>query len=309
MDILSDILQSMKLRGTVYFRASFHAPWGMEIPAGQFANFHIVTDGSCWLRNNLDSSLYELRRGDIAIFPHGACHTLACSPDAETVPATTLFEQTQRSAADGIIFGGDGQRTTSLICGHFEYDKKLTHPLFDTLDDLILVTAGSSPQQDFISTAAKLAAQVSNAAAPGVNAIVDRLAEALFIQAMAAYVEQREDGASFLAALSDRQISAALTLLHEDIARTWTLSNLAEAAAMSRSHFAERFRTLVGEPPMVYLARWRMIRARELLAETRRPIVDISCAVGYRSEFAFAKAFKKIVGETPASVRKTLISS
>lgn len=306
MDILSDILQTMKLRGTVYFRASFHAPWGMEIPTGQFANFHIVTDGSCWLRNGLDGSLHELHKGDIVIFPHGTCHTLACSPEAETIPATTLFEQTQRTADNGIAFGGEGQATTSLICGHFEYDQKLTHPLFDTLDDLILVTGGTLPQQDFIATAAKLAAEVSSAATPGVNAIVDRLAEALFIQAMAAYVEQREDGASFLAALSDRQISGVLTLLHEDIARTWTLTNLAEAAAMSRSHFAERFRKLVGEPPMVYLARWRMIRARELLTESRRPIVDISAAVGYRSEFAFSKAFKKIVGETPGAVRKAL---
>jgi transcriptional regulator GlxA family with amidase domain len=233
----------------------------------------------------------------------------ACTPEAETIPATALLEGTQRNSSDGMAFGGDGKATTALICGHFEYDRKLPHPLFDTLADLILVTAESVPQQDWIATAAGLAAQVSAAAAPGVNAVVDRLAEALFIQALTAYVGQREDRASFIGALSDRQISYALSLIHDDIAHNWTLTSLADAAAMSRSQFAERFRTLVGEPPIVYLARWRMMRARELLAETRRPIADISEAVGYRSECAFSKAFKKITGETPGAIRRALQSS
>lgn len=306
MDILADVLQTMKLRGTVYFRASFHAPWGMDIAAGQFANFHIVTDGSCWLRNHHDGSLHELCKGDIAMFPHGTHHALTCTPDAETMPAPTLLKATQREAPDGIIFGGDGQATTALICGHFEYDRKLPHPLFDTLDELILVSSGSLPKDDWIATAAELASQVSAAAAPGASAVADRLAEALFIQALTAYIEQREDRESFLGALYDRQISRALALMHEDIACNWTLADLAKAVAMSRSQFAERFRLLVGEPPMIYLARWRMLRARELLRETRRPLADISEAVGYRSEFAFSKAFKKIVGEPPGAIRRAL---
>jgi len=131
----------------------------------------------------------------------------------------------------------------------------------------------------------------------------------LFIQALAAHVATLDERESFLAAMQDRQIGHALGIMHADIAHDWTLDKLARAAAMSRSHFAERFRALVGESPMIYLARWRMIKARELLQQTRRSIPDVSEAVGYRSEFAFSKAFKKITGDTPGSVRRALRSN
>jgi AraC family transcriptional regulator, activator of mtrCDE len=306
MDILSDILQTMKLRGTAYFRASFHSPWGMDIAAGQFANFHVVLDGSCWLRNHADGRLHELTAGDIAMFPHGSPHALSCTPECETVPATTLLESTQREASDGTVFGGDGRATTTLVCGHFEYDRKLSHPLFETLDDLITVSPDTDSRPGWAITAAELASQISAGSTPGAAAIADRLAEALFIQALTGYIAERDDSESFLGALFDRQISQALSLMHEDIAYNWTLERLAQTVAMSRSQFAQRFRLLVGETPMLYLARWRMLRAHELLVATQRPLVDVAEAVGYRSEFAFSKAFKKIVGRPPGAVRRRL---
>lgn len=304
MDVVADILHALRLRGTVYFRARFHAPWGMVVPRGAFANFHVVTDGTCWVRGRAGSTFVRLGRGDMAVFPRGDTHALSCAPDAAMAPAASFLERTRRETEHGVVFGESGEPTTGLICGHFEYDRELTHPLFETLDEMLIVKSRQDSGDGWLVTAADLAANASAADEPGSSAVVDRLAEALLIQALAAYVVQRADGAAFLHALNDRQIGRVLALMHEDIARNWTLDSLAASASLSRSHFAERFRALVGETPMVYLARWRMIRARELLRATRRPLGDISEAVGYTSEFAFAKAFKKITGETPGAVRK-----
>lgn len=304
MDILSDILQTVKLRGTVYFRADFHAPWGMAIPTGTFANFHIVTAGQCWLRTSNDAPPNQLNEGDIALFPHGAAHTLLGSLDAPAIPAENLLQQTRRSDHSELAFGGSGRATTRLICGHFEYDRVLPHPLFESLDELVLVTGDDHGEREWVRTASELAVSLSATDTPGRDAIVGRLAEALFIQALVAHVAQRIDGSSFVRAIGDRQVGHALALMHERPAENWSLASLAQAVAMSRSNFAERFRNLVGEPPMNYLARWRMARARELLLETQRPIAEISAAMGYRSEFAFAKAFKKIVGLPPGALRR-----
>ena len=305
MDILSDILQTLKLRGTVYFHASFHAPWGMTIPEGEFANFHIVTDGTCWMKPAQDQNPIPVGEGDVLIFPRGESHILCDDPRSEAIQANDLLS-CPRWVADlaGIAFGGDGARTTRLICGHFEYDRDFPHPLFESLDPCIHIKAGEATDTSLIAQASKLAADLSRHARPGNDAVVDRLAEALFIQAMVAHVRNRDDSDSFLVAVQDQHIGQALKLLHADMAHEWTLPELAKACHMSRSVFAERFRALVGEPPMVYLARWRMLKARELLVGTTLPICDIAETVGYQSEFAFAKAFKKIVGNTPGSLRR-----
>jgi len=307
MDILSDVLQTLKLRGTVYFHARFHAPWGMKIPSGQFANFHIVTDGDCWLETGEGKPTVKLSKGDVAIFAHGTSHALLYEPGAPTVQAQELLSAPKEEDREhGVAFGGQGSATTSLICGHFEYDKELPHPLFDTLSPCIHIKAGEHESTRWIATASELAANISTTDNnPAADAVVDRLAEALFIQALAAHIQSMDDCASFLVAVQDRNIGKALNMMHSDIAHDWTLDELARVALMSRSVFAEKFRRLVGESPMLYLARWRMLKARELLVDTKMAICEISGVVGYQSEFAFSKAFKKLLGTSPSLVRKS----
>ena len=302
MDALSDILQTLRLRGTVYFHARFHAPWGMRIPDGQIANFHLVTDGVCWLRSGEDAPLVELRRGDMAIFPRGNTHSLLYEKEATAVPAKEILNAPR--SGNSLSFGGEGAATTSLICGHFEYDREYPHPLFESLDAFIHIPGKKISDAGCLTTASELAANLSEKNHPGAHAVVDRLAEALFIQALVAHVESRPDGAGFLGAMQDRQIGKTLNLMHQDIAREWTLTELASAASMSRSVFSARFRALVGESPMFYLAHWRMLKARELLLDTSLTLGRISERVGYRSEFAFSKAFKKRLGHTPGYVRR-----
>jgi len=301
MDVLSEIFQTLRLRGTVYFHAQFHAPWGMRIPQGQFANFHFVTQGSCWLRIGSDTPM-ELKRGDMAIFPHGTTHSLLHEKDAGALPAREMLDAPR--SGDSLSFGGSGAPTTSLICGHFEYDREYPHPLFETLNPLVYVPGEEIADAGWLATASEMAVNLSQETTPGGNAVVVRLAEALFMRALAAHVMSREDIAGFLGAMQDRQIGKALALMHRDMAHEWTLPALARAALMSRSVFAQRFRALVGEPPMLYLSRWRMLKARELLLDTCLPLGRIAERVGYRSEFALSKAFKKQFGSPPGDMRK-----
>ncbi len=306
MDVLSDILRSLKLRGTVYFRADFQAPWGMEVPSTGFANFHIVAAGACWLREASSREPVRMKRGDVVLFPRGAPHALLSAPDAETAAAASVLEKAGAGEGEDktLRFGGDGPRTT-LICGHFDYDRSVSHPLFETLPEVLRIHSGETSVDALSETAASLAAAESRSRRLGSAAVVDRLAEVLLVETLRAYLETSREPPVFLAALQDAAIGKALARLHEQPSRSWTVESLARCAGLSRTVFAHRFRRLVDEAPMRYLARWRLLLARDLLAETELGTAEIASRVGYRSEFAFAKAFKRQHGQGPGAFRRT----
>ena len=307
MDILADILRAQRLRGTVYFRADFREPWGLDIQGGEFANFHIVARGKCWLRSGQPSSTRALEEGDVVILPHGSPHALLHAPYAKAVPASNVVasDSDGEDGSGARSFGGSGAVTTTLICGHFDHDRRHPHPLFETLPSVVHVTASKHGDANWLTTAGHLAVAESTANRSGAAAVVDRLAEALLIQALLAYVAEMTKGeaSSFLAAIQDRSVGRALNLIHQEITRDWNLSELAREAGVSRSVFTERFRALVGESPMVYVARWRMLKARELLLDTSLSVAQVAHAVGYQSEFSLTKAFKRLFGITPGAVR------
>lgn len=309
MDILTDILRAQRLRGTVYFRADFRQPWGLDIQGGEFANFHIVARGRCWMRTRDAEGVRVLEEGDVVMFPHGGAHALLHAPDATAVPASQLLDGGGATAPDDTgcrVFGGGGAVTTTLICGHFEYDRRFPHPLFESLPPTMHVSAARHGRAAWMATAGQLASAESALQGPGVSVIVDRLAEALLVQALLAYVDEMPqlEVRSFLAAIQDRSIGRVLEMMHHDINREWTLSELAQAACVSRSVFVERFRAMVGDSPMVYLACWRMLKARELLLDTSWSVAQVADAVGYKSEFAFAKAFKRRFQLAPGAMRR-----
>ena len=278
----------------------------MKIPQGKFANFHVVTGGSCWFRVG-SASPTRMSPGDVLIFPRGSAHVLGDQPDSEPKPATEILNNPRETDAEDEnlpAFGGAGGPASSLICGHFEYDRELPHPLFETLDECLYVPARQASNTAWIQEASELAARMSDSGAPGSEAVVDRLAEALFVSALSEHVTRMPNSETFLAALRDQHIGETLRSIHRDIARDWDLNEMASIACMSRSLFAERFKTLVGVSPMVYLARWRMLKARELLANTSRSVSTISAAVGYQSEFSFSRAFKKLCGQSPSAFRR-----
>jgi len=301
VDLLTDILRVLELRGTLYFQAEFRAPWGMDIAGGEFANFHLVTAGRCWLR--VGGETVELGPGDVAMLPHGDRHALLHAPDGRPVPAPEVLAAERREAG-GPVYGGGGPGTT-LICGHFELDRAGAHPLFAGLPALLRLEAAAGARAAWVATATRLAAAESRASEPGSTAVVDRLAELLLIQLLRAALDAGSLPDSFLAALADPELQPSLEAIHANPAHPWTLESLSRAACMSRSKFAERFRRATGLAPIQYLTLWRMQRARRRLQTfPEESVVSIAESVGYRSEFAFAKAFKRTFGQGPGAARR-----
>ncbi len=283
-DVLSEILEALRLRGTAYFKAEFRAPWGMAIPAKDVAAFHVVVQGSCWLRASGETR--PLRRGDVVLFPEGSSHELVHAPEAEASPAEDLLGS-GRDEGPTPGYGGSGLATT-LVCGHFSYDRGGLHPFFSALPELIHVSAGDGQHASWVATASQMAAAESTSGQRGAAVVVDRLAEALLLQTLRQFL-----------------VGRALACIHGHPDQKWTVVDLAREAGVFRSGLAQRFRELVGESPMRYLARWRMLAARRLLAGGTLGTAEVAQRVGYESEFAFAKAFKRFFGEGPGSTRRS----
>jgi len=300
MDFLSQILQLLRLESTVYFRANFCSPWGMSINAGKFANFHVVTSGQCWF-SFAGGAPTPMNAGDLLLFPRGDSHRLTHNPDGNVVPAGELLAQ-PRVDDQGVSFGGNGVVTT-LICGHFSYDRQAPHPLFETLPAMIHLKSGGR-QDVFLQTAVELALRESESSKSGSSAVINRLGEVLLIQALRTFLEQETEPKGFISILSAPPICQAIQMLHDQPSRGWTLHELASGVGLSRSALAEQFKKRVGVSPMAYLTHWRMLMARDLLKATELPMVVVAEQVGYDSEFAFARAFKRTLGVTPGRVRR-----
>ena len=301
MDVLSDILTTLRLRGTVYFQADFRAPWGMDIKGGAMANFHLVVHGSCWLRGPGQQGLQELHQGDLVVVSHGDRHALLHSPDSAALPAESVIG-VENESGPRPIYGGRGTATT-LICGHYEYDRAGMHPLLRALPALIHLRR--EQQTEWIATASQLTVLESNSTEDGCGAVVDRLAEVLLIQVIRAYAAKLTDQKGFLAALAEPTVAAALSLLHEEPARSWQLADLASACGVSRTIIVERFKQTLGVAPIQYLTEWRMHKAREYLMTSDASVAQVAERVGYASEWSFSKAFNRVFGEGPGAARRT----
>lgn len=302
VDVLADVFRAVRLRGTAYFHAAFRAPWGMRIDRRDIANFHVVTSGSCEVR--WDDGDTQLHDGDLVVFPHGMDHVLRSDEDAVVEPAATLLA-TRREAAPGRLeFGATGD-ASQLICGHFELDRRGAHPLLESLPAVLLLRRGEGPNPGWVETASRLAVLESESGQPGSEAIVDRLAEALMIQLVRAHAARSQHSVGFMAALADPLVGPALSLMHDDPALEWSVELVARRIGASRSRFASHFKDLLGVGPMQYLTHWRMLSARALLTDDGLSIAAIAERVGYRSEFAFAKAFKRVFGTGPGAARRS----
>lgn len=302
-DVLTDILTSLRLRGGVHFRCEFSAPWGMAMKASAVAEFHLVTRGQCWLRLQQRKEAIPLLAGDVVVLPHGDPHALVDSPDGRAAPAEKIVGRQSLDHYGPVVFGGDGI-PAEILCGYFEFDRISRHPLVSALPNLIHVRTADADEFEWLQTAVRFIGRETRQPRPGADAVVRRLVEVLFIQVLRAYVQQVDMPPGILAALADKPIGAALGLLHGAPERRWSLAALGRQVAMSRSAFAARFAQLVGQPPMEYLAHRRMEKARELLRAGTLSTAAIAAAVGYQSEAAFGKAFKRVIGSSPGAYRR-----
>ncbi len=315
MDALADLLNTVHLSGSVYFRSLLSAPWGMEIPASQTAQFHVVRRGRCWLLPT-DASTFpaqHLEAGDIAVLPRGDAHILADERDTPPVPLQELVpcdleDPTPQPAAEPLIMGGGGAQTT-LVCGYFKYDSGAAHPMLSVLPTVLCLRGEGGRARSWLESSLDLITEEAAAGRPGGETLVNRLTEALFIQVIQTYIEEMDHpDPSWLSGLRDPQIAGALGLIHGEPGSAWTVGALAERIGMSRSAFSARFAALVGEPPLQYLTRWRMQLAANHLQGDRLSLAEIAETVGYGAEASFSKVFKRYLGVAPGSYRRETTS-
>jgi AraC-like DNA-binding protein len=305
VDPLGEALHFLRMTGSFYCRSELTAPWGLAMPAMRDCLwFHVVTSGRCWLEAG-DAEPRCLQPGDFALVPHGAGHRLWTEPHVATPIVVDLPQELVSERYSLLRYGGGGAATT-LICGVVRFDHPSAHPLLGLLPRVIHLDASSASHLDWMDSLLRLMAAEAKELRPGGETVITRLADILVIQAIRSWL--RKDPAArtgWLGALQDPQLGRAIMLIHREPARAWTLASLASEVAMSRSAFAARFTELVGEPAMHYVARWRMHMALNWLKEEKLALGELASRLGYQSEAAFSRAFKRFIGMSPGAVRRS----
>lgn len=304
-DALSEILNVLKMRSSVYFRTAFSSPWGLSVPAySNVARFHMAMRGECWLRVAGQNAPTRLVTGDLAVVPHGRSHILSDTPEREATALDNALALTDYDGTGAFSFGGPEMgEACQLFCGHFELEEGTVHPIFSALPAIIHIPNTDTMNALWLEPITRFVTSESLNGKPGSSAIVHRLTEIIFIQIVRAFVERSGDEAGYLAGLLDRQLSKSLFAVHRSPEKPWTVESMAVLAGMSRTVFASRFSQLIGMTPLAYVTDWRMLIARRRLLDSDQPIIVIAESVGYKSESAFARAFKRQFGITPGSLR------
>ena len=305
VDPLGEALQLLRMNAILFSRCHFTAPWGLALPALQgMLMFHVVTAGSCLIEVE-GSEPRLLKRGDFALVPRGAGHVLLSAPRAKTVP---LFDMPRETISERyeILRRDGGGTATELLCGTMQFDHPGADQLLKLLPAMIASAAAKSPHSEWLQGTLQLMADEAGERKPGREALLAKLADAVVVHAVRGWIENDPAARTgWLNALRDKQIGRAIALIHRDPAHSWTLASLAEEVAMSRSAFATRFAELVGLPVMQYLTQWRMQMALRLLKDGDVSIAELANQLGYQSEAAFSRAFKRFAGVSPGSVRRT----
>lgn len=296
-DPLSDIFDLIRLKSVVYFERNFHAPWGMHIASTGFAQFHAVTRGNCVVETG--GRHHECSVGDVLLFPRGAAHTLSDLPDRDAAPGSEVMASL---GSDEPMFSA-GETYTRLICGHYEFRSDLRHPMFDDLPEFIHLRSMDLPRDERISSTLGLLMGELSQPAAGYRSIVERYAEILIAQVFRILAVRETEGFGFFKVLADERLSRALGRMHRAFAEPINLDDLAAEAALSKSGFALRFKEMTGTSPIEYLGKWRMLQAGDLLTSTKLSVSNVAEKVGYKSDIAFARAFKREFGRTPSQHR------
>ena len=308
-DVLTDVLETVRVGAACYGRVEAAAPWGIGVAADEEdAKFHVVLSGECWLDVPGQEPVH-LHGGDLVALPHGHAHELSDVPGSPIRPLSELIVSSGGKCQSSITTGGDGVSAT-LVTGSFHFEDRRNNPLLSVLPPVIVLPGELSRSVHWLEPTLKFIACEAQSGRPGAQTVVSRLADVLFIQIVRGYLATLPAGSSgWLGALGDSQIGAALGFIHQSPELDWTVQSLAAKVAMSRSAFASRFARLVGEPPLAYVTRWRMQKAAGLLRQSSATLADIAERVGYDSEAAFSKAFKRAVGTAPGAYRRAAKAS
>ena len=334
MDVLSDVLRVVRLSGAVFFVAEFSSPWAVESPPSKtlaplimpsaecFTIFHVLVEGSCWVKVKGEPPM-RMESGDVVVVPQGDEHLMGSDLALKPTPMRVLVPVLPRPGMAPVMGGGGGE-VARFVCGYLHCDQKF-NPLFGALPrlmcvrnregDVVVESVGSAKPSlgrtvpfhagMWLNTTLYYLIKEAQAEDSSSQLILGRLTELMFVEVLRRYMEELAPGQKgWLAALKDPSVSRAIKLLHAHPARAWTVEDLARDAGVSRSALAARFTGLIGESPMRYLTNWRIHLAKQLLCEGHHSMANVAERVGYESEYAFNRAFKRQVGEPPAAWRK-----
>lgn len=312
--VVPQVLDLVRLNGAIFFRSDFRAPWAYTSPAalelagalppgaGSLVMFHVIAEGRCWISVG-DSEPREVSAGDVVVMPYGDANAWGSLEPADPVSLTTLLPPPPWTEFPWLRYGGQGART-QVVCGYLRGDAVLFDPVLRALPSLFVVRPPQGAAADWVRASvdyALAAGQRAGATAPG----DPRLPELLFSEVLRLYLHegQHAELTGWLAALRDPVVGQALSLLHADPARDWTVADLARSVTVSRTVLLDRFQQLLGQPPIRYLTHWRLNLASGLLRTTGLGVAEVATRVGYRSEEAFSRAFKRALGAAPAHWR------
>ena len=305
MDALSEVLRLAQIRVDVVLDASAREPWCLSVPASSgVSRAYVVIEGECHLQA---AGLEEatLRAGDFVFLPGGEAHLIGSSLEADARSLASVMRAPVGGELAPVRLGGNG-RTTRWLLFTMGCERHLAQPLLSALPPVVFVDLAGSPPLQWLIDALSLALSSSTAPSIGSGAKRARLAELVFLDALARFIQSRpRGGKGWIAGLNDRYIGRALALVHGRPAEAWTVEKLGRAVRLSRSSLAERFSEVMGEPIFAFLTRWRLLLAAELLLTTARPIESIAGEAGYESAGAFSHAFKRAFGKPPTLWRKS----
>lgn len=303
MDPLADVFDLSRVRGALLASVRAGMPWGLDLPESSGASFHAITAGTVWVSAD-GAEPRQLMPGDVVLFPSGAPHRLYSDPGVRCVPFDRTVKEGLMDAEGNLALGGDGALST-FVCAGFDYDLEVAEPLMSLLPSFIHVAADPVNGRDTAAIVELLAREVGDPR-PGSRAATARLLDMLLIAVIRHWVETQDgsEAPCWLRALRDPQIADALALLHSRPAEPWTVESLAREVHLSRAALARRFAELVGEPPLTYLAGWRMQLAAQRLKYSTDTVETIAHEVGYTSEYAFNRAFARRRGQPPGRFRR-----
>jgi len=314
MDVLSEVLKVVKLQGAIFYNGEFSSPWSFCSPpsgtvapyvapnAGHVIIYHLLTQGRAFARL-VDGERIALEAGDLVIFPHGDEHIIENGPPSKTVD---LVKELAQIVANGFKISrlGGGGEVTKFICGFMACDLQLSQVFLSGLPPVFKVSIRDDASGRWLENSIRFSVSAADSSVAGGEAVLAKLSEVLFVETLRAYIAQLPvEQTGWLAGARDSEVGKTLALMHRNPAHPWTIASLAKEAGVSRSVLAERFRYYLNQSPMAYLTRWRLRLGAQMLASTSHSVAQIAAEVGYESEAAFNRAFKRDFAVPPARFR------
>ncbi|PYV55478.1 MAG: AraC family transcriptional regulator [Acidobacteria bacterium] len=314
MDVLSEVLKVVKLQGALFYNAEFSSPWSIRAASSQglvryFAPgtdnviiYHLLTEGRACVRLN-DGTCVNLKAGDIVMLPHGDPHIMENGPPTPTVDESDQLGEVLAQGLKLWRLGGGGE-VTKFVCGYMACDPRLSQVFLSGLPPLFKVSIRNDASGRWLENSIRFSVDEAGHYLAGGEAVRAKLSEVLFVETLRAYISNLSaEQSGWLAGARDAEVGRALAMMHRNPAHPWTIAALAKEAGVSRSVLAERFRYFLNEPPMAYLTRWRLQLGAQMLSSTSHSVAQIAAEVGYESEAAFNRAFKREFGAPPARFR------